>query len=518
MHKNRQFYIVEDSIHLLGQRMSEEKIGRVVSTEKSPSFVDVDVRLDPGKMIRPGQLMFVDISREEPRHRFAILRVSNAMEVNPYENPLSSQVRDAFNIESSRGREDLLRKYIVVSSEVIEIASIDPKGKFTFEEPSFIIPAGAEVIETLPEMTSAVLGFPDKDQPTTIMVGTAIGNENITVSLDANKALPRHILIVGSTGTGKSYLLGLITEELKRIGIRHVNIDVHGELCDATKQLGGTTLVPGSNLTVKLSSLEEPEVLGMIPIQNQLHIDIVSRAFLNLKKKGTAFDVEDFETEALDTAEQFGSGKSTVSIISARVQTLRNISFLGSGFDWINVLKSKGALINIDCRNLGHWELRTVVGAIARELMFLRKRGQIEPLVISMDEAHLFLPGGESVSSSQVLAELIRMGRHYGVGIIVSSQSPGDIDRRITKITNTRFVFAIEPSELASVSGLLGDTPQDLMSNLPRLRVGTCLIAGSRETVKHSLVVQVGGRTTKDSGTTPPMIATEADPEEKIQK
>ena len=123
-----------------------------------------------------------------------------------------------------------------------------------------------------------------------------------------------------------------------------------------------------------------------------------------------------------------------------------------------------------------------------------------------MDEAHLFLPAGDSTTSSQVLAELIRMGRHYGVGIIVSSQSPGDIDRRITKITNTRFIFAIEPSELASVSGLLGDTPTDLMSNLPRLRVGTCLLAGSRETVKHSMVVQVGKRATKDGGTTPLMI------------
>jgi DNA helicase HerA-like ATPase len=95
---------------------------------------------------------------------------------------------------------------------------------------------------------------------------------------------------------------------------------------------------------------------------------------------------------------------------------------------------------------------------------------------------------------------------HYGVGIIVSSQSPGDIDRRITKITNTRFIFAIEPSELNSVGGLLGDTPIDLMNNIPRLRVGTCLLAGSRETVKHSMVIQIEKRTTKDSGTTPAMI------------
>jgi hypothetical protein len=244
----------------------------------------------------------------------------------------------------------------------------------------------------------------------------------------------------------------------------------------------------------------------MIPIQNQLHIDIVSRAFLELKKSGQDFAVGDLEEAALGLAEQFSSGKSTQAIISARIQALGNISILGEGFDWLGELKQKGALIDVDCRRLGQWELRTVVGAIARELMHLRRAGKIEPFVLSMDEAHLFLPGGDSAPSSQVLAELIRMGRHYGVGIIVSSQSPGDIDRRISKITNTRFIFAIEPSELASVGGLLGDAPPDLMYNLPRLRVGTCLLAGSRETVKHSMVIEVGKRKTKDSGTTPPMI------------
>lgn len=486
--------------------MSEEKVGRTVSTEKSPSFIDVDIRLDPGKIVRPGQLLFADIGEEDPGKRLAVLRVSSAKEINPYESPLSSQVRDAFNIESSRGREDLLRKYVVACSQLIEVISVNPEGHLVFEETSVIVPAGTEVFEKFAKMTSAVLGFPDKDSTTAIAIGTAIGNKEIDVNLDANKTLPRHILIVGSTGTGKSYLLGLITEELRHLGICHINIDVHGELCDATNQLGGQILIPGKDLTVQLSSLEEPEVLGMIPIQHQLHIDIVARAFLGLKKERKPFDVDDLENEALDVAEQFGAGKSTRAIVSTRIQTLNSVSILGSGFDWENALREKGALINVDCRDLGHWELRTVVGAVARELMFLRKRGRIKPLVLSMDEAHLFLPSGYKSTSSQVLAELIRMGRHYGVGIIVSSQSPGDIDRRITKITNTRFVFAIEPSELSSVSGILGDTPEDLMDNLPRLRVGTCLLAGSRETVKHSLVVQVGSRTTKDGGTTPLMI------------
>ena len=91
------------------------------------------------------------------------------------------------------------------------------------------------------------------------------------------------------------------------------------------------------------------------------------------------------------------------------------------------------------------------------------------------------------------------------MGIIVATQSPVDIDRRIAKITNTRFIFAIEPSELPSIAGLLGDAPPELIQALPRFKVGTCLLVGSRETVKHSLVIQVRKRSTTHGGETPMM-------------
>ncbi len=481
------------------------KIGRVVSTEAGPSFTTVDVRLDPGKSVKPGQLVHAAVNdKGEPK--IAILRVSNALEHNEYETPLSSQVRDAFNIESSRGREDLLRKYVIAQTQPIEVINAADGKDLVSEEPSLVVPAGSEVYESLKGVTGIVLGFMDPKAPGAITIGSVIGGDGLQVALPADSVLPRHILIAGSTGTGKSYLLGIITEQLKNLGIRHINVDVHGELCRATSELGGHNLVPGKTLKVRLSSLEEPELLNMLPISNELHVDIVSRAFLNLKRTGREFGVAELKGEALNVAVSYGVKQNTLDIIDARVETLNQIPILGPGFSWPQALQQSGALVNLDCRDIGHTELRIVVAAVARELMNLRRRNQLPPLVLSMDEAHLFLPGGDTSPSSQVLAEIIRFGRHHGVGIIISSQSPGDVDRRIAKITNTRFFFAIEPSELASVTGLLADSPPELVQNLPRLRVGTCLLAGSRETVKHALVIQVGRRTTTHGGETPRMI------------
>jgi DNA helicase HerA-like ATPase len=484
--------------------LEDTKLGRIVSTDGGPSFSSVDLRLDSGKLVKPGQLVYAFVD-EAGESKIVVLRISNAVEYNEYENPLSSQVRDAFKMESSRGRTDLLRKFLIAKAQSIEVLrKVD--GKFVSEEPSLIVPAGSEVYTAFPGLSGQVLGFVDPATPGALVIGKALGSENITVALSADAVLPRHILIAGSTGTGKSYLIGVITEQLKNMGLRHVNIDVHGELTKATSELGGQNLIPGRTLKVKLSSLEEPEVLNMLPINNELHVDIVSRAFLNLKGRGVDFGVAELKREALNVAQSYGVKQNTLDIIDARVETLNRISILGPGFSWTQALQQEGMLVNVDCRDIGHSELRIVVAAIARELMNLRRKGLIPPVVFSMDEAHLFLPAGDTTPSSQVLAEIIRFGRHHGVGIIISSQSPSDIDKRIAKITNTRFFFALEPSELASVSGLLADSPPELVQNLPRLRVGTALLAGSRESVKHALVVQIAQRKTTHGGETPRML------------
>jgi DNA helicase HerA-like ATPase len=493
----------------------ENKIGRVVATEISPSFEAVAVRLDPGKSVRPGQLLFTYLKGDlDSPNKMAILRVSSAKEHNPYEDPLSSHVRDRFQLESTRDKEDLLKKFTVALTVPIEIVGINPDGSVYFEDPAYVIPAGSEVYDTADsDLVAKVLGFVPPESPDGIEIGTTVGSEAVKVVLSANAVMPRHVLIVGSTGTGKSWCLGKITEELHRIGVPHVNVDVHGEMISATEELGGTTVVPGwdplfpseNRLTVKLSSLDEPEILEMIPLTHDLHLDIVTKALINLKQSGKEFTVDSLLREALAVADSYGAKRNTLDIIEARINQLKNVPILGPGFDWKRFLGKEGAIVNVDCRGLQRSQLRIVVGAIARELYKLRSRNEIKPLVLSIDEAHLFLPSSGGSASSAVLGEIVRMGRHVGLGVILVTQSPADLDRHAAKITNTRLIFAIEHSELGSIQGLLADTPEDLVRNIPRLRVGTCLLVGSRETVKHATVVKVGERRTTHGGVTPKM-------------
>ena len=54
-------------------------------------------------------------------------------------------------------------------------------------------------------------------------------NHNLKVELDINQLVQRHVSVLAKTGGGKSYLLGVLIEELLRHKVTCVIIDPHGE-------------------------------------------------------------------------------------------------------------------------------------------------------------------------------------------------------------------------------------------------------------------------------------------------
>jgi DNA helicase HerA-like ATPase len=487
--------------------MSAE-VGRVVSYKETPSYSECYVILSPGQKARPGELLLVEV--EEGRH-YVIGRVEEGMEMNLYESPELARTRSLLGIESVSNREDLPNKYRLVRLDLLEEVVGGTQVKPTIREIQTLVSAGSRVFRAPSDWAAPALGLLPPNGGAGgdgMYIGTTVGEASIPVILSANAVLPRHVLIVGSTGTGKSWLRGVIAEEVRKLGIPQVNIDVHGEFVKAAVELGGENLVPGQSLTVPLSSLSEPEVIGLIPYLTELQGEIVRRAFLNLKKRGKPFDVPDFVNEVRSVGIELNARDQTIEIAADRVEALNSIRIIGNGINWSHKLSTR-KFVNIDCRGLSHSELQAVAGAVARELLNLRMRSEIPPVVFSIDEAHLFVPYstfGEETTSSQIIREVIRFGRHYGVCLILVTPAPSDIDRRIARITNTRFIFATEPDQLDYLKGVFADTPEDIIKRLPKLEQGVCLLTGSRETVRHALLIRVRGRKTTHGGETPNII------------
>lgn len=321
----------------------------------------------------------------------------------------------------------------------------------------------------------------------------------------------RHIFIGGGIGSGKSYTRGVIAEELRMLGVPQINVDVNGEMIEATRQLGGVNLVPGQEgFTLPVSALTPDDVIDAIPglrpgtnyetLIRHAHGELVKDRVL---ARGEYFGVRDLLREIEEVAPSLDMDKpATLRPALQRARSLVQIPYIGLPFDWEERIKP-GAMINIDCRGLLVSDLRLIVASIARDLQRLARSKNNLFAVFSIDEAHLVAPNDDKSVTTQVLREIARIGRHYKIGLILTTQSPQDMDRSILKRLLTRFLHQIEPDQLDALRGVFSDASQSLIKTLPKLPQGVCIVTGAFETIRHAAVVDVRSRETVHGGQTP---------------
>jgi len=123
-----------------------------------------------------------------------------------------------------------------------------------------------------------------------------------------------------------------------------------------------------------------------------------------------------------------------------------------------------------------------------------------------VDEAHTVIPDDEKVVSTQVFYELARMGRHVRTGLVLSSQSPQDLNTSVLKRLQTRFVFALEKDQLTRIQGVLADLDEKIVRQLPKLPRGVCAVSGTTDVIRHGFLLAVRQRATPVGGRTPPVF------------
>lgn len=132
-----------------------------------------------------------------------------------------------------------------------------------------------------------------------------------------------------------------------------------------------------------------------------------------------------------------------------------------------------------------------VVGMIARiifEVSFWGRElpgiGRQDPLLIVFEEAHTYLPRGEGGRFIQGFAKraahrIFKEGRKYGVGGIVVSQRPSDLDETVLAQCGTFCTLRLaNPEDQARVKAILPDAMTGVVDLLPSLRTGEALILG----------------------------------------
>ncbi len=150
--------------------------------------------------------------------------------------------------------------------------------------------------------------------------------------------------------------------------------------------------------------------------------------------------------------------------------------------------------------------LPTIVGTMLRiiyDMLFwaqdLPVGGRSQPLLVVVDEAHRFVPEGMETAARRTLSMIAKEGRKYGVGLLLVSQRPSEMDGTI--VSQFGSMMALRLTNVSDRSRVAAAAPDDLgglVDLLPSLRTGEGVFLGeimpipSRVRVRKAMNKPVG--------------------------
>lgn len=128
--------------------------------------------------------------------------------------------------------------------------------------------------------------------------------------------------------------------------------------------------------------------------------------------------------------------------------------------------------------------LNTIIGALLRIIydgLFwarnLSQGGRSRPLLLLMEEAHNYL-NDEGVALS-IVKKIVKEGRKYGIGTMIVSQRPSEVNQTILSQCGTFFALRLaNATDRGHITGAVTDNLEGLTSMLPILRTGEAIILG----------------------------------------
>ena len=370
--------------------------------------------------------------------------------------------------------------------------------------------------------------------------------------LNGNRFFQRHAVIVGCTGSGKSWTTARVLEQVAELpNANAVMLDIHGEYAtlsgDGFQHLriaGPADLDSGATLGQGVLFL--PYWLLGYEALTSMFVDrsdqnapnqamVMSRAILNAKRAyleaGSRADVlanftidspVPFDLEAVlgelrelneqmvpgARAEKQGEFNGKLSRLIQRLESKRSdrrLGFLFQGtaetmqYEWLERLvvllmagrrdqpTAKGGVKVIDFSEVPSDVLPLMVSLVARLIFSVQQwtpPGRRHPISIICDEAHLYIPersgsvGVDDISVA-IFERIAKEGRKYGLGLVVVSQRPSEVNRTVLSQCNNLMAMRLtNGDDQAVVRRLLPDSLGGFGELLPVLDTGEALVVG----------------------------------------
>lgn len=394
-------------------------------------------------------------------------------------------------------------------------------------------------------MKSISLRLAESISPLTL--GKYTIDDNSIAYLDGDKFFQRHAAIVGSTGSGKSYCVARIVEQMAKL--EHANavlFDIHGEY--STEEFSQEGIIqlkvaaPGdlqtpnkinSNILMipywllnyeeiqallldrsdqnapnqamifarqileeKSRSIEGTQYDGLITVNSPVPYDLKT-----VLKELQRLDEERIPGAKANTDKQ-GPFNGKLTRFNQRLQNKLDDKRLGFMFhlsdeelmqNWLLEFTStlmdgtKGSIKVINLSEVPSDVLPLVIGLLARIIFTIQQWSVSEkrhPIALLCDEAHLYVQQNIQYDAVAEIGlkcfeRIAKEGRKYGVGLVIISQRPSEVNRTVLSQCNNFISLRLTNIDDQNViKRLLPDNLGNIAENLSLLDIAEAIVVG----------------------------------------
>lgn len=331
-----------------------------------------------------------------------------------------------------------------------------------------------------------------------LYLGRLDTNPDIRIFLDPED-LYKHVAVLAKTGAGKSYFTGVLIEELLEAGYPVVVIDPHGEYhalgrensieagdrdryaldpkgYPVTEYSTNTEVNPAAEpLSFSSDNLDVKEIEQMVLTSlTNAQLEVLYNAVKDLEKR-EPYDLDDVIDRCME-----GDSKAKWNLVNVLEIVRDSNLFSGEPTSLEGLVKGGNASV-INLKGTDPEMQQMVVYKLAKELFEKRKRGELEPFVMVIEEAHNFVPErnfGKAVCSD-ILRTIASEGRKFGLGLGVVSQRPARVDKNVLSQCNTQFILRVtNPNDLNAISRSFEGVTSEVKKFITSLPPGTGLLLG----------------------------------------
>ena len=361
----------------------------------------------------------------------------------------------------------------------------------------------------------------------------------VPIVIDIKEMVSTHLAIIASTGAGKSYLAGVLIEELMRPYNRAavLIIDPHGEYGTLEGlpnhdvfSVGATNgaqpyraevrIFRHDQVKVRLSTLELGDLRYLLPEMTEKQQYLLGRGWrlLRDKKRGLPWSAHELIDCIRESASAGGEGErddsGTVGALEWKIEQRladNDMTFSPTQHLDIKEIFMPGRCTVLQINEIDERDQQVIVATLLRRLYQARMetdRGKVKegdekylpyPVFVLIEEAHHFAPNGGEAISTRVLKQVLAEGRKFGVGVGLISQRPGKLDPDVLSQCQTQCIMRIvNELDQKTIATSVESVGHELLRNLPALSKGQVIIAGSA--VNTPVLCRVRTRVTKHGG------------------